>query len=234
MELKKRIWDKQDITDFQHYLEGLKVDAKVEWTTNILKTAMPVLAIPSPQLKAIAREIADGNPQSFLDNMLWDYYENTVINGNLICRLPDFATMTRYLDIYSAKVDNWASCDLLSFDIKGRESKFLKLSEKYIRSAKPFVRRIGMVILFHFVGDKAFLSHIFQTLDKFAEEKEYYVNMINAWLVCECFTKFRTETLAYLRRHKLNSFTINKAVQKCRDSFRIAQEDKEMLLRFKV
>lgn len=234
MELQKDNWTKQDIVDFQKYLESLKVETRVEWTTSILKTNMPVLAIPSPQLKMIAKDINRGNSQSFLDYMLWDYYENTVINGNLICRLPDFTTLTRYLDVYSAKVDNWASCDLLSFDIKGKESNFLKLSEKYIKSPKPFVRRIGMVILFHFVGDKVFLPHIFQTLDKFTEESEYYVNMINAWLVCECFTKFRAETLSYLRRHKLNSFTINKAVQKCRDSFRISPEDKEMLLSFKV
>lgn len=234
MELKKDNWSKQDIAEFQRYLESFRVEEKVAWTTNILKTGMPVLAISSPQLKAFAREIAKGNSKSFLDHMPWDYHENTAINGALICKLTDWAALVHYLDIYSGKVDNWASCDLLSFDIRGKEDKFLKLSQKYIQSPKPFVRRIGIVILFHFVGDKSYLPYIFNTLDCFTEETEYYVNMINAWLVCECFTKFRSKTLDYLCRHKLNSFTINKAIQKCRDSFRVSPEDKEMLLRFKV
>ena len=46
--------------------------------------------------------------------------------------------------------------------------------------------------------------------------------------------KQRTMTLAYLNHHNLNKFTINKAVQKCRDSFRVSLEDKEMLLKFKM
>ena len=65
-------------------------------------------------------------------------------------------------------------------------------------------------------------------------ETEYYVNMAVAWLVAECFTKQREQTLIFLHTHSLNNFTINKAIQKCRDSFRVSQEDKQMLLKYKV
>ena len=50
-----------------------------------------------------------------------NYYENTVVNGKLICSVKDFDVMKKYLDNYIKYVDNWASCDLLKFNIKNNE-----------------------------------------------------------------------------------------------------------------
>ena len=58
--------------------------------------------------------------------------------------------------------------------------------------------------------------------------------MSNAWLLCEFMIKQRDKTLHYLKSNNLNKFTINKAISKCRDSFRVSKEDKELLLKYKV
>lgn len=166
--------------------------------------------------------------------MVWEYYENTAINGFLICEIKDFYIMKKYLDIYSNKADNWATCDLLKFDVKGKEKEFYEIILEYIKSPKPFVRRIGMSILFNFINDEKYINKIFDLLDNFEKEEEYYVNMMNAWLLCECFIKQREKTLSYLNNHKLNKFTINKGIQKCRESNRVSPDDKKMLLKYKV
>ena len=83
-------------------------------------------------------------------------------------------------------------------------------------------------------SDLEYLDEIFNILNDFYNEEHYYVNMINSWLLCECFIKHRDETVKFLKTHKLNKFTINKAIQKCRDSYRVSIEDKEMLLKYKV
>ena len=57
--------------------------------------------------------------------------------------------------------------------------------------------------------------------------------MMNAWLLCNLFIKRREKTISFLQNNKLNKFTINKGISKCRDSFRVSKEDKEYLLRFK-
>lgn len=90
-----------------------------------------------------------------------------------------------------------------------------------------------MYILFDFVGNDNYIDKIFELLDSFQAEEHYYVNMMNAWLLCECFIKRRELTLKYLNHNKLNKFTINKGVQKCRESRRVSAEDKQMLLKFK-
>lgn len=233
MDLIKEKWSKKDIDEFQEYLYSLRNEDKQVWSKNILQTNMKVLAIKTTVIKSITKEILKGNYISFLDYMLWDYYENTAINGTLISNINDFDIMKKYLDIYSKRVDNWASCDLLSFKIKNNEDKFIDLLNTYIKSDKPLVRRIGIVILFNLVNYDNYTDLIFDTLNSFYDEKEYYVNMINAWLICECFIKHRDKTIKFLDNNSINKFTINKAIQKCRDSYRVSKEDKEMLLKYK-
>lgn len=229
MELVKECWTKEDGKEFIMYLETLKNAEKVEWTTNIVNTKMSVLAIKSPEIKALVKEIKKGDILSFLDLKLDNYYENTLINGSLIVSIKDFDVMKEYLDRYSRKIDNWASCDTLKFNVKNNEENFMNLSEEYIKSDLPFVRRIGMSILFNFIGNDKYIDEVYRRLNLFENETEYYVNMMNAWLVCELFIKRRDKTLDFLKDNKINNFTINKAISKCRDSFRVSKEDKELL-----
>ena len=58
--------------------------------------------------------------------------------------------------------------------------------------------------------------------------------MAQAWLVSFMFVYHRDETFAYIKRNKLNKFTINKAISKINDSFRVSKEDKELLKEYRV
>ncbi|MBR4110361.1 MAG: DNA alkylation repair protein [Clostridia bacterium] len=234
MELIRDSWNKEDGENFQNYLRSLQRKSKIEWTKNSLKTDMPVLAIMAPTIKDISKQITKGNYREFLNLRLWDFYENTAIYANIISSIKDFDELKTNLEWYSKKVDNWASCDALKINIKGKEKEIIELSKEYIKSKKPFVRRIGVILLFKLVKKDEFIKEIFEILNSFENEKEYYVNMVNAWLICECFIHKREETINFLNTHKLNKFTLNKAIQKCRESYRISLDDKNMLLKYKV
>lgn len=234
MDLVREQWNKRDGEDFIKYLETFKNPEKIEWSKKILNTNLPVLAIKTPIIKDIVKKIIEGNYLSFLDLELNNYYENSAINGFLISQMKDFKTMKKYLDKYVLKIDNWASCDLLSFQVKNNEKNFYDLSLEYITNEKPFIRRVGLLILFKFIDYDEYIDQIFNIMNGFYSEDHYYVNMINAWLFCECFIKRREKTIVFLKTHKLNKFTINKGISKCRDSYRVSIEDKEMLLRYKI
>ena len=234
MKLVKDKWLKQDGEELIKYLESIQVKEKQEWSKNLLNTNMKVLAIPTKNIKDIVKEMLKGNYISFLDLNINTYFENTSINGNLITSIKGFNIMKEYLDKYVDKIDNWASCDLLSFNIVGNEDKFYNLVLEYIKSDKPFIRRVGLSILFKFINNDKYIDKIYNILNMFYDEKEYYVNMMIAWLFCECFIKRREETIKYLKTHNLNKFAINKGISKCRDSFRVTKEDKELLLKYKM
>ena len=229
----KNNWEEKDKLEFDNYLLSIKNENKILWTTKIINAKKQVLAIKTPVLKKIVKEISKGNFISFLDLNINTFYENDVINGNLICKIKDFDLQKKYLDKYILGIDNWASCDLLSFDVLGREEKYFNLAKDYLKSDKPFIRRVGFKILFEFVKDCYYVDKLFEILNSFSTESEYYVNMIISWLVCELFIKQREKTIAFLNTNNLNAFQINKAISKCRDSFRVSSEDKNMLLKYK-
>jgi hypothetical protein len=53
--------------------------------------------------------------------------------------------------------------------------------------------------------------------------------MAVAWGISACFVKFRDKTLKFLQTADLDYGTLDKTVQKIRDSYRVSAEDKEML-----
>ena len=230
MELIKEQWNDVDIEEFNKYLESIKKSDKIDFTKKTVNTKMEVLAIPIPELRIIAKEIYKGNYVDYLNKFNNQYYENTIINAVLINRIKDIETKKYYIS--KLKIDNWSTVDILKFDIKNKEQEYLKLSKEYLKSKEEFIRRIGVRVLFNYTK-KDDLSEIFEIINSLQNEEAYYVYMCVAWLMCELMINNREQTLEYLENHKLNDFTINKTISKCRDSYRISKEDKEFLLKYR-
>lgn len=231
MEIYKENWKNKDIKEFNEFLESEKRPEKIEFAKKTINTNMEVLGIPIPDLREFSKKISKGNYLSFLDLKNNKYFENTIINACLINLIKDFELKKHYLnELY---IDNWATCDILSFKIKGLEMEYWRLSEEYIKSKDLFKRRVGIRILFSYKNTE-YVDEVFKVIDNLYGESEYYVNMAVAWLLCELMIYNREKTFKYLEHHNLNNFTINKAISKCRDSYRVSKEDKELLLKYKV
>ena len=60
----------------------------------------------------------------------------------------------------------------------------------------------------------------------FKNDNEYYVQMVEAWLLCEIYVHYPKETYTYLENCSLQYNIISKTVRKIKDSTRISTEDK--------
>ena len=58
---------------------------------------------------------------------------------------------------------------------------------------------------------------------------EYYVRMMIAWFFATALAKQWDATIKYIEDNHLDTWTHNKAIQKARESRRIAQKQKEYL-----
>ena len=61
----------------------------------------------------------------------------------------------------------------------------------------------------------------------------YYTNMATSWLISMAFIKYRDKTLKYLKHNNLSTFTYQKALQKIIESYRVSQEDKDLIRKMK-
>lgn len=218
---------------FDKALLSYKNEDKIAWTKNIVNTDMEVLAINSRGIKEIVKAIPKGLEKEFLENIKINYYEATIVYAKVLNKQKSFADVKKYLLPYAESIDNWASCDALSLEVKKEfKQQLFNLAVEFTESKKAFVRRVGFRLFFKYIGNE-YIDKIFDIVDKMFLETEYYVNMIISWLLCEMFIKNRVKTMEYLNRANLNTFVKNKFVGKCVDSYRVSKSDKIMLKQIK-
>lgn len=236
MELKREVWTNSDILPFQEYLKSFsKGEEKAMWEARIVNTKLPCLAVPSDVVKDIVRQISKGNFLSFVELWIWETHTNTQILAELITKIDDFELQKKYLMKLGESADSWATTDAVKIKVNNNNKlKYFEFAKSILYNEKPFVRRLGLILLLKLSNQEDLVDEILNLANTFYNEEHYYVNMANAWLVCEMMTKHREKTLKFLKSHNLNNFTINKAISKCRDSFRISDEDKNELLKFKT
>ena len=233
MRLTRERWTKEDGEEFARYLLTLsKGEEKGSWEKRIVNTALPAIAVPSAEVDRIVREISKGNVREFLSLELWENHTEVLIRGKLIGKFKDFDEFKSYALPYARRADTWAATDCIKFAFtKENKPQFFAFASECIGDKRhTFVRRLGLIVLLKMSAMPEYADGILRAADGLESETEYYVNMANAWLLAECFTHFRDKTLAYLTgAPHLNAFTLNKAISKCRDSYRVSAEDKEFL-----
>jgi 3-methyladenine DNA glycosylase AlkD len=195
---------------------------------------MDVLGIRKAKINSIAKDISKGNAKEFLDLKIFVNYETTLIYGCVVNKLKNFNDIKHYLESYLQSIDSWALTDALSFRIiNSYKSEFLELANNYLKNKLPFIRRTGLIILLQLVKDINVLPIIFNHLNNLQNEQEYYVNMAGAWLLCEAYITHQNPTTKFFKTTTTNNWLLNKAIQKCRESFRVSEKDKYDLLKFK-
>lgn len=225
--------NEETMTAYYQYMRSLSVPEKIEWTKRIANTSIPVLAIPLPELRKIAKQVLAGDFETFLEKVEFRCYEDTVVYVATLGGISDFDVVKKHLPKVLDVCDNWSTTDSFRPKITKTDAQnWWDFSGELLASDKPFTRRLAIIIMFSFVKTDS-LSGIFDRINTLSCENEYYVNMAAAWLVAECFIKHREETLSFFANTTANNFIVNKAICKCRDSFRATPDDKQLLLSFR-
>ena len=227
-------WTANDIANYYEYLKELsKGEQSAKWEQRVINTKMPTLAIPSPKIKDIVNAIYKGNYISFIELWPWAYASSTFVIGGLISKIKDIDLQTKYLLKYSTLADNWATIDTIKPKITDKNrADYIEFAKLCLTHKHIFTRRLGIIILLKSISIES-IDEILDIASSQTDEEEYYVNMASSWLVAECFVKFRDKTILYFKRGNFNKFVTNKAICKCRDSFRVSNTDKALLLQFR-
>ncbi len=203
---------------------------------SLIPGAVCAYGVRIPQLRAIAKEIAAGDWRGYLASAQDGDYTERMLQALVIdharCE-PDESW--RYIEAFVPKIDNWAVCDTFSGGLKrvrnDRAGTLPRLT-KYLCSKNEFEVRFGVVMLMdHFITDE-YADTVLNEMDRVRHDG-YYAKMAVAWTVAECIAKYRDKTFMYLQQDKLDTFTHNKAIQKARESYRVSDEDKRLLLTMK-
>ena len=246
MEFDFKIASKNDYEKFVCHLKSVSKNETVEDKKRhiaILNTKQDVIAIAMSNIRKIAKKIFKSGYDWFLDYSLkndytTEFYEETLIQGLIVAQIKDLNKQRELFDVWVHKIDNWSTCDTVVSTMKSLKNSDIKkeyfifyLNLCYLN--KEFVSRFGIVVLMTCFLEEEFIDQILEMCESVKSEA-YYVNMGLAWLLSFAFMKFKEKTYELFERKTLSKFVQNKAIGKCRDSFRVSDEDKQTLLNYRM
>jgi len=230
--------------EYKEFLDYLFSIRDLEYRDFNTKIVVPVdceiIGIRTPILRDIAKKIAKTSSENFLNlfeklfiKKKIKYYEEKVLYGFLIgYSKMEYQDRLKRINFFINIIDNWAVCDIVDSSFKfinKNKEDFYKYLNSKLSATNPWEQRFIFVMLLAYYVEDKYLKDIFKICEKIKSE-EYYVNMAKAWLLSVCYVKYREETYKFLEKTKLDAWTVNKAIQKIRESLRVTKEEKEKIL----
>ena len=187
-----------------------------------------------PEARKLAKEIfKEGGYEPFLRELPHRYFDENMLHGLLISEMKNFDDCVRELELFLPYVVNWAVCDIMSPKVlKKNKAALLEKINEWSASEKPYTCRFGLEMLMSHFLDADFRPEYLEIPARVRSE-EYYVNMMVAWFFATALTKQWDASLPYITENRLPDWVHNKTIQKARESYRITDEQKELLKGFK-
>ena len=207
-----------------------------EFHSNLCPNIDKIIGVRVPQLRQLAKEIAKGNYDEFLIKAQDEYCEELLLQGLVIgyAKISIEETFT-YLEKFIPKINSWAVCDTTCSNLKVTNKyreEMWEFLQKYINSDKEYIIRFVFVMYLNYYLTEEYIDKILDQIDKIMNQ-EYYAQMAIAWLISFAYIKQKEKTKKYIIQNKLDKFTQNKAIQKICESYRVSEQEKEILKKYK-
>lgn len=218
---------------------------------------VPSIGVRAPQIRGLASQIAKQDFEQYLLEMevlpadgqaeqssVVLFQEEHMLQGIVLgsAKMSDEARV-RHLDKWVPGIVSWADCDcsVSSFKFMKKNQDFwFRYNVKWLEGGREFETRYAIVALMQYFINDDYIDRVLEifsgesTQASFPADSPYYVKMAQAWALSVCFVKYRNKTLELLSEKCMDPWVQNKAIQKCRESYRVSKEDKELLLTMKM
>lgn len=193
-----------------------------------------VMGVRMPELRRLCKELSAEEAESLPAALPHRYHEENVLHGLLINDMRDFDRAMTALDGFLPYVDNWAVCDLLKPRVPKKElPRLFEHVPAWLASSHVYTKRFGLSALMNYFLVPLWTEQAL-SLAASVPTREYYVEMMTAWLFATALAKDWPAAVPYIEERRLAPWTHNKAIQKARESRRVSPQQKEYLQTLKV
>lgn len=191
-----------------------------------------MLGIRLPKLRAMAKQMAAEDWKEYLSWTEFQYFEEVMLQGMILgyVKAPPEEVLLE-VRRFIPRIDNWSVndsfCTTFRLAEKNRETVWDFLME-YKDSHKEYeVRVVAVMLMSHFLVPE-YIDKVLEVLGALGVT-EYYASMAVAWAYATAWAKFPEKTKTFLTAHPIERETYRKTLQKCLESRRITEEDKEWI-----
>ncbi len=198
------------------------------FSSSLIPGCNNMLGCRIPKLRAFAKEICKTDFRGYLDNAVDDLFEETMLQGFVIGYAKmDMEERLLYTEKFIPKIKDWAVndgfCATFKAAAKNRE-RVWEFLLPYAESDKEFEIRVAAVMYMNYFLTEEYIEEVLKKLFSMKQD-DYYAMMGIAWALATAYAKFPHETGEALSWDWPKT-TINKAIQKMCESYRVSDEDK--------
>lgn len=211
----------------EKFLQENSNDEMVNFNKKLISTKYKIYGVKIPLIRKEAKELFESGVT--FDFVEPNSLEEILLKGILLSYEKDVKVVLQKLESLLPYFDNWCSVDVIVPSLKklkGKSEAF-ELFKKLCQSEEEFVCRTGIIgLMRHFITEPYF-DQTLEIISKIDSDK-YYIKMASAWAFCDFFIKNFEKTAVFYKKIT-NSDIKKKCAQKCRDSFRLTKEQKDIV-----
>ena len=193
-----------------------------------------IIGVRTPDMRKIAKEVFNSpEKDEFLKELPHKYYEENLVHFFIIAMIKDFDECIEKVEEFLPYVDCWPVSDQATpKTFKKNHAKLLPYIRNWIASDHVYTARFGIRMLMNEFLDDDFKD---EYLELVASKKgdDYYLKMMVAWYFATALAKKYDESVKYIEGRKLDDWIHKKAIQKAVESFRVTDEHKEHLKKYR-
>lgn len=196
------------------------------------------IGVRIPIIRDYAKKLSKEYSLDYLiKNIDEEYYEEILLKGFIIGNYKDltYDELVSYIDNHLPKIKDWSMCDTFVASLKITKKyldKLWKYLNKKLNSKKEFDVRFSLVMLLNYYINDDYKDKIYEVI-KSVKNEEYYVKMANAWLLSYMFINYYDDTINFIKKNKIDSWTLRKGITKAIESFKISVENKKILAKIR-
>lgn len=184
-----------------------------------------------PALRKLAKEVCTTDFRTYLDSALDEYFEETMLQGFVIGYAKmDIEERLLYAEKFIPKIKDWSVndgfCSTFKAAIENRD-RVWEFLLPYAQSDREFEIRVAAVMYMNYFLTEEYIDRVLKKLFTMKQD-DYYAMMGISWALATAYAKFPKQTDEALNWN-WPKVTINKAIQKMCESYRISDEDKAQL-----
>ena len=193
-----------------------------------------IIGVRTPQIREIAKKVfGTQEADTFIQVLPHQYYEENLIHFFLISKIKNFDECVKEVEKFLPYIDCWPVCDQASpLIFKKNHDKLLPLIKKWIKSNHVYTARFGIRMLMNEFLNDDFKEEYLELVSS-KKGNDYYLKMMIAWFFATALAKQYDATIKYIENRCLDPWIHQKTIQKAIESYRVSDEHKEYLKKFR-
>ena len=192
------------------------------------------IGVRLPVIKKYAKDLPEKDRLEFIKDLPHQYHEENILHAFILSKMKDYDEFLNYVNEFLPYVSNWSVCDTIcNKNLTKYRPQLIKEIYKWLKSDELYRVRYAVKCLMNYYLNEDFKE---EHIDKVKEVKldDYYVKMMIAWYLATGLAKNYDSFVKPIEDKSFDSFTHNKAIQKAIESYRVSEEHKEYLKKFKI